>query len=121
MSTDNVEIEVYVRTDDVDSIVALLSASVGDLEPVLSSEPDVHIYKGSETSIVIQPSEDGFLSVWVRGHSPWSSSPALARHLAQGLLCTTRCDPGQEFPEVSPHSDTFLEIEGGRESLVSWG
>ena len=59
--------------------------------------------------------------------NPYAQAVAAARQAveirdaARELGCTVRCDPGQHFPEVSPHSPVFLEIVGDRETLVTWG
>jgi hypothetical protein len=121
MSYRDVDVEAYVKTDDIGSIASLLSSSLGKLSEENLPEADLSIYRNEETTVLVQPSEDGFLSVAVRGTAPWGTCPALARHLARSLERVVRCDPGTEFPEISPYSNTFLQIVGGKESFVSWG
>jgi hypothetical protein len=115
------DVEAYAKTSDIDAVVSLLSRSIGALRSSDSPEAGPRIYDAGSVSVVLWPREDGFLSVWVRGNTIWSSSPTLGRHLARELCCLVRCDPGDEFPDVSPYSNVFLEIEGGKESLVPWG
>jgi hypothetical protein len=121
MSIGQVEVEVYVKTVDRTAVISALSKYVGLLSLCGSPEGGVYIYQAEGVSAVLQPSEDGFLSVWVRGNSDWSSCATLGRYLANELRSIVRCDPGGEFPEVSPYSNVFLEISGDGESLVPWG
>ncbi len=106
---------------DMETVTALLSSSIGPLSTDCASEQDPRIYTFESTTVVLGRSEDGFLSVWIRGDCRWPNPSAFGRYLAAGLDCIDRCDPGREFPEVSPHSDVFLQIERGVESLVDWG
>ena len=121
MISDQNEVEVFVKADDIDAVVSTLSMIIGALVIDSSSEAGLRIYRFQDTSAVLAESKGGFLSVWVRGASGWPTSPALGRYLATVLNCIVRCDPGPELPEVSPHSSIFLQIENGRESLVTWG
>jgi hypothetical protein len=121
MNTEHLDIEAYAKTGDTDAVVSLLSRSIGHLRVGGAPEEEPLIYQSGSVSVVLQPSEDGFLSVWIRGCEAWPSCPALGRHLAKELGLVVRCDPGNEFPEVSPYSNVFLEIEGSDERLVPWG
>ena len=121
MKQDITDTEAYVQTSSVNAVASFLSASLGSLTAEPHPEADIYFFETENTTVVVQPSEAGFLSVSVRGISPWHTCPALGRHLAQGLQCTVRCDPGTEFPAISPYSNIFLQIEGGSESFVSWG
>jgi len=121
MNTEQYDIEVFAKTGNTNAVVSLLSRSIGPLTSSGSPDDEPQIYQHGSASVVLQFSEDGFLSVWVRGSTAWSSCCALGRHLAKELRCVVRCDPGNEFPEVSPYSNVFLEIKGDKESLVSWG
>jgi hypothetical protein len=115
------DIEIYAKTDFPGEVVSILSRSIGPLKSDGSSAEGLQIFRFESVSVVLQPSEDGFVSIWVRGSSAWSSCPALGRYLARELRCIVRCDPGCEFPDASPYSSTFLEINGDNESLISWG
>jgi hypothetical protein len=121
MNTDHRDVEAYVRIESANAVVSLLSRSVGHLRSSDSPTSWPRIYQHKGVSVVLQPSEDDFLSVWVRGSEVWSSCAALGRHLAKELRCVVRCDPETEFPKISPHSNVFLEIEGNKETLVPWG
>jgi hypothetical protein len=114
-------VEAFVKAGDIGGVVSALSMTIGALVADGSSDPSLRIYRFQDTSAVLTESEDGFLSVWVLGANGWLTSAALGRYLATALNCIIRCDPGPEFPEVSPHSSIFLQIENGRESLVTWG
>ncbi len=115
------DIEAYAEISDERAIVSLLSKAVGELQLDASQAANLRIYEHNGISVVVQPSEDGFVSVWIRGSTPWSSSPVLGRYLASNLRCTVHCDPEDEFPEISPHSNVFLQIKGDSENLVAWG
>lgn len=121
MNTELFDIEAYARTGSLGAVVSLMSRSIGPLELSGVPEDEPLIFQSGNVSVVLQPCEDGFLSVWVRGSAAWSSCSALGRHLAKELSCVVRCDPGNEFPEVSPYANVFLEIDGCNESLVPWG
>jgi hypothetical protein len=121
MDTEQRDIEAYAKTSSAGAVVSLLSRTIGQLRSKSPPEDALQIYEFEGVCVVLQPSEDGFLSVWVRGSNAWSSCSDLGRHLANELRCVVRCEPGRQFPAVSPQSDVFLEIEGSRESLISWG
>lgn len=116
-----VDIEAYVQTTDLAAIVSVLSSPVGELAPDPADPPDFKSYSNGAVILIVQPSEDGFLSVWLRGCNIWPSCAHLARYLSKQLACQARCDPGDEYPQVSPHSNIFLQVENGNESLVAWG
>lgn len=115
------EIEAYVNTSDERAIVSLLSSTIGELQTDSPPTDSLRLYSHKGISVVLTPSEDDFFSVWIRGSTYWSSSPALGRYLACNLRCIVRCDPEDEFPDLSPHSNVFLQIKDDTESLVTWG
>jgi hypothetical protein len=119
---EQLDVEAYIKTSDVGAVISLLSKTLGTLE--VESIPlgnELHVFTSGRVRVILQPSEDDFLSVWIRGSEAWPSSPLLGRHLASHFPCAVRCDPGDEFPEVSPYSSVFLHIECGRESLITLG
>lgn len=120
MISDQNGVEAYVNASDMGAVVAALSIAIGAPAAESASDVGLKMYTLQDTSAVLSESEDGFLSVWVRGTSAWPTSAALGRYLANELNCIVRCDPGREFPDVSPYSSIFLQIERGRESLVTW-
>jgi hypothetical protein len=69
MSTEQADIEAYVQTTDRTAVVSALSKCVGLLNLDGPPEDEVHIYQAEGVFVVLQPSENGFLSVWVRGSS----------------------------------------------------
>lgn len=116
-----VDIEAYAKTRDHEALLALLATVIGPLErdDDLPEEYGLRVYKPGAMIIVLQAMDDGLLSVWVRGASPWPSSPALGRFLAARLHCLVRCCLDGEYPEISPYAGVFLQIEGDVESLVT--
>jgi hypothetical protein len=116
------DIEACIHTtdvDDVDDVVSLLSRKLGPLAPPVNPpETEIRIHEFGDGLCILQPSEDGFVSVWIRGSTVWRSSTALGRYLGHEMPCTVRCHPGKEFDRVHPQSDVFLEICGVQERLV---
>ncbi|NHZ89159.1 hypothetical protein F2P45_09035 [Massilia sp. CCM 8733] len=120
MTLTQLDIEAFAKTSDRDAVLALLATVIGPLErdDDLPEDYDLRIYKSGGMIVVLQAMEDGLISVWVRGASPWPSSPALGRYLAAQLHCLVLCDPEAEYPEISQYADVFLQIEGDAESLI---
>lgn len=114
------DIEVHAACN-MEAVTGLLSSSIGPLSTDCASDQDPKIYAFESTTVVLGASEDGFLSIWIRGASKWPTSQAFGRYLAAALDCIVRCDPGDEFSELSPYSNVFLQIERGTESMVAWG
>ena len=115
------DVEAFVQTSNIDSVIVCLSAFLGLLtadEPLISER---YIYRNEKASVVIQESQDGYLSIWLKGTLPWNSCTELGRHLAMSLKCPVRCDPESEFPEIDSYSDVFLQIDAAQEQLVIWG
>ena len=72
-------------------------------------------------SIAIGFGEGGFASLYFSGPGrPWNTDVELARRLAADHGCKIVCDPGEAYPDVPRLSSLFLEIEDGRERLISW-
>jgi len=65
--------------------------------------------------------QDGYMSIYLKGIVKWKSDIELARSIVNSLGVKVRCDPGSEYPDVSPYSDLFVEITRQGESLVEWG
>ena len=115
------DIEAFIRATDEAPLIALLSSTLGGLVPDTNNSLDVRIYTSENATLVLMPSENEFLSVWLRGATPWRSHVDFARFLSGALDCQARCDPGSEHPEISPYSDVFLDVHRGVEKLVTWG
>lgn len=115
------EVEAYAKTSDTNTVISLLSSTIGTLTTDCSSGEHPMIYAFEDTTVVLEASDDGFLCVWIRGATMWPTASAFGRYLAAELDCVVRCDPGREFPAVSPYSNVFLQIERGAESFVAWG
>lgn len=120
MNNETSEVEVYVKAADFGKIISILSNKIGPLKSDESPIEDIGIYEFENVSVVLRSVYDELISVWVRGSLLWPSCPALGRLLAKELDCIVICDPEKEFPDVSPYSDIFLEIDGNNERLISW-
>ena len=119
---DSNDIEIYVRDCSLVSIRAWLSATFGPLSEFEEVESTLFC-RSRDVDIVITPAiENGpFISIWFpTAGTPWRTDVECARQAAQQLRVTVRCDPGNEFPEVHPSSDVFLEIYNGTERLLVW-
>lgn len=117
------EIMIYVRGCTVARMLDWAASRLGELStPEVVGDATVY---GSPCGplIVTAGIEDGpFVSLWFNTpHTPWQTDVDCGRDAARELGCTVRCDPGQHFPGVSPHSPVFLEVVGDRETLVTWG
>lgn len=115
------EVATYVRTTDASAVIAAVSGVVGVLTVDDVGVDSVSLYTSGDIVLVLRDGADGFVDVAVYGSDAWPSSIAFARFLAKALHCTVRCDPGDAFPQVSPYSSVFLEIEEDMERLVDWG
>ncbi len=115
-----VDIEAYAKTRDHEAVLAQLATVIGplDRDDDLPDDDDLRVYRPAGMIIVLQAMDDGLLGVWVRGASPWPSSPALGRFLAAQLHCLVQCCLDGEFPGIPPYADVFLQIDGDVERLV---
>jgi hypothetical protein len=120
MNTSSCEVEAFVKASGIHAVILLLSNVIGPMKTDDLSVSELQVYEYEGVKVRLQQSEDGFISVWVSGSELWPSSPTFGRYLAAELSCVVRCDQEQEFPEVSPQSSVFLQIEGNRESLITW-
>lgn len=118
MTSTQADVVAYVHDCEAAAVLDLLSASVGVFEQVGEIESDLAIYSAGPFTLVLEPGENNYTSVWLRGPAPWQTCVSFARHLAAQLGKVVLCDPGDEFPDVSVYSDTFLEIGPGGERLV---
>lgn len=115
------DIEAFIRATDEAPLIALISTTLGGLVPDSNNNLNVRIYTSENATLVVMPSENEFLSVWLRGVTPWRSHVDFARFLSGALDCQVRCDPGSEHSEIPPYSDVFLDVHRGVEKLVTWG
>ena len=116
------DIEIYVKGSETKHIVSFLNREIGTLS--FDSEIDEgHIlYTCNDAKILINTEiQDGYVSVYVKGIEKWKSGVELARNIVSALGVIVRCDPGGEYPKVSPYSDTFIEVSLHGESFVEWG
>ncbi|MGO9768190.1 MAG: hypothetical protein ACLPSW_01285 [Roseiarcus sp.] len=91
--------------------------------PLAHKDDNLEIYDSAfgRVSIAFPFGEGRFASLYFTGpERPWDTDVDLARRLAADLGVTIRCDPGEAYPQVDRLSPVFLEIEGGRESLIAW-
>jgi hypothetical protein len=116
------DIEIYIEGNETDQIVSFLNRAIGALS--FDSEIDEgHIlYTYNDAKILINSGiQDGYISVYLKGVKNWKSDVEFARCIVSALEVTVRCDPGGEYPAVSPYSNTFVEISRQGENLVEWG
>lgn len=114
------EVAAYAGTADAGAVIAAVSGVVGVLTVDDVGVDSVSLYTSGDIVLVLRDGADGFLDVAVYGSDAWTSLIAFARFLAKALHCTVRCDPGDAFPQVSPYSSVFLQIDGNAECLVDW-
>lgn len=121
MTNDLVDIEAYVLGVDPDALIQALNSQLGALYFDCDVDAKQKLYVSGDLKLLINSGiQDDFVSVWIRGNARWKTNVELARFLSERLGCLARCDPGSEYPNVSPHSDTFLEISNGKETLIEW-
>lgn len=113
-----IDVEAYVFGLPIEVVVAAISTAIGALgSPEVIEE--IQIYNVNECILVVQSGSYGnSVSYFLRNCDYWETDVEFARFLAEEVGARILCDPGSSFPEVSPYSDTFLELENGKESLV---
>ncbi len=111
------DVEAFVFGPSLEVVVAAIGTAIGTLAPEDVLE-GIHFYKVNESILVAQSSYAGSISYYLRNCDYWETDVDFARFLAKEVGGRVLCDPGSKFPEVSPYSDTFLEIEDGKESLI---
>jgi len=112
-------VDAYVFVAEPDSVAEVVAAAVGS--PYSCERVgDFWFYTIAGCQLVTNPSEGGYFCFSLIDCDLWESDVEFARFLASATGRSVRCDPGSAFPEVSPYSDTFLQIENGNESLVDW-
>lgn len=113
--------EVYVKGSDKEKIVSLLNKKLNIL--VFDSEisESYFLYLCDDIRVLINTQiQDDFISVFIKGTDEWSSDLQLARYFLSIPDVLIRCDPGIEYPHVSPYSNVFAEIDSEGERLVEW-
>lgn len=114
------DLGAYVLGPNREQVLSLLSARIGAFVLEYASDDGTAMYGCGDVVLTLSEGGDGFLNVYLVRCRLWSDDVAFARYLAQALDCVVRCDPGAEYPEVSPLAPVFLEIRGDGESLVVW-
>jgi hypothetical protein len=112
-------VDAYVFGSDSEPVVRAVSTAIG-AHYSCERLADFEFYEIGGCRLVVNQSESGYLCYSLVRCSLWGSDLEFARFLATSTGRSVRCDPGPEFPEVSPYSDTFLQIENGIESLFVW-
>lgn len=115
-------IEVYIDDCDGTTLLEVLQASLGEYrrEPRSSQEePSFEFYRFADAQLTLHLADSGLSSVWLRGDLPWSSHAALARHLFAHLHKRIVCDPADDYPDVDPLSDLFVQIDDEGERIVA--
>ena len=114
-------IEVYIKGNDPAPLLAFLEQNIGSLTFGSEIVTGHHQYNCGEIKVFINENIAGdYISVYLVGTNNWSSDIELARDIAKQLHLVVRCDPGDAYPDVSPHSSTFVEIRREGEHLVAW-
>jgi len=112
------DIEIYVKGCPNDVLVAWIEKIFGKLKRVPDTSYMI-IYDSEVCRIIITPSDYSFTSVnFCSAETPWATHVDCGRQAVRDLNCIVHCDPGQNFPEVDPLSDIFLEISADGERLV---
>ncbi len=119
------DVWAYFLSLDQERIVGWLSGEVGQLSvATVDEEPFVAVYRGPAgvaVRIETGPEPNSLeVSVSAEGELPWATSPAFARAAARALGVELLCDPGPEYPDVDPLSDTFLRVTAEGENLFHW-
>lgn len=114
------DLGAYVLGPNREQVLSLLSARIGAFVLEYASDDGTAMYGCGDVVVTLSEGGDGFLSVYLVRCRLWPGDVAFARYLAQALDCVVRCDPGAEYPEVSPLAPVFLEIRGDGERLVVW-
>lgn len=113
--------EIYIKGLQKDEIVSVLNNELGTLNFNSEISEGSYLYLGEQMTVLINTRiQDGFISVFIKGVTKWSSDIELARIFALLSGVIVRCDPGMEYPEVSPYSNIFVEIEKETECLIEW-
>jgi hypothetical protein len=114
-------IEVYIAGDDTAPLLAFLENRVGTLSFESTIVDGYDQYSCGNIKVFIHKEIDGtYISVYIIGAVNWSSDIDLARDIAKNLDVIVRCDPGEAYPNVSPHSSIFVEVSREGEHLVAW-
>ena len=121
MSND-ADIEIYVKNGNSESVLKILTAELGPFRFDCEIGKGHNLYLSGNVKLLLNEEiQGGYLGVWLRGPNHWKTDVELARFLSKHLRLPVRCDPGSEYPEVSPYSYVFLEISNETETLVEWG
>ena len=113
--------EIYVKGLQTEKIISVLSNEIGILNFNSEISENHYLYVGDQIKVLINTGiQDGFISVFIKGVSKWSSDIELGRSFALLPGAIVRCDPGMEYPEVSPYSNIFVEINAETENLIEW-
>lgn|GEM_PF-6436396 len=112
------EIWIYVDCPR-EKLVEWLRSLIGPFkENVKIDDATTIFYSKQGFLLIMSNSENSWLEVGL--HSPpllWMTPLECGRQLARELKCKVRCEPGTDYPEVHPLSDTCLEIDGIKEPI----
>lgn len=113
------ELEVYAFTEDAAAVALALARELGPWQTVPAPLDEPGRYEAGGAVPLLQRSQDGSLSVWLRGSDHWPTSAALGRYLAHSLGCELRCEP-EPAHGVDRHSNVFLRITPAGEGFITW-
>ena len=114
-------LEVYLKDTSVGALVELLVSELNTDAVKIYSDEIVEIFSFGDIRVTITLGvEDSYSSLYMVGSRIWKSDLELAHFISKSLNTTVRCDPGNNYPKVNPHSDIFVEVYEDKESLVNW-
>ena len=116
------DIEMYFLCDNLQVVLKWIESCCGPLREAQEAG-EITFYKISQGSVAITSTKASIpcISVWfISQNTRWDRGIDCARQAASDTGLVVRCDPGNEYPEVHPLSDVFLEIRDGRETLIEW-
>lgn len=116
------DLEIYIEGRETEQVISFLNKEIGTLSYDSEIDKGHVLYTYGDAKVLINTGiQDSYMSVYLKGIEKWKSDVEFARCIVDSLGVTVRCDPGNEYPNVSPYSDLFVEITQQGESLVEWG
>ncbi|MBX7228969.1 MAG: hypothetical protein K1X48_05135 [Burkholderiaceae bacterium] len=113
--------EIWIYIDcPIEKLLKWLSSVIGPLKEKEKIGDTCTFYNDSNNGVVLIMSNHENSCLEVGFYSPpnlWTTPVECGRQAARELKCKVRCEPGADYPEVHPLSDTFLEIDGTKEPL----
>ena len=116
------DIEIYIKNCPDEALFAWLESIAGNIKIASDEGDEPTFYDCAFGRFVITKNtleDESFTSItFCSPERPWATDVECGRDAANALGYLVRCDPGEHYPEVDPHSETLLEIDGKTEKLV---